>query len=93
MGCLRRGARDLQNPFFSRSMMDAGWKRPVRGPGQGPVLARDEWIEKYTGRILRAWFHQPAALGLAWTYANWIRQELAAAYNHPLKRAFIEETY
>jgi hypothetical protein len=56
-------------------------------------LAREEWIQKYTGRILRAWFHQPAALGLAWTYANWIHKQLADSYSHPLKRAFIEATY
>ncbi len=56
-------------------------------------LTEDEWIQKYTGRILRAWFHQPAALGLAWTYANWIRKHLAQCYAQPLRRAFIEETY
>ncbi len=56
-------------------------------------MAKEEWVQKYTGRILRAWFHQQAPLGLARTYANWIRKDLAEAYGQPLKRAFIEETY
>ena len=56
-------------------------------------LTKEQWIQEYTGRILRSWFHQPAALGLAWTYANWIRRDLAECYTHPLKKAFVEETY
>lgn len=56
-------------------------------------MTKEEWVQKYTGRILRAWFHQQAPLGLAWTYANWIRKDLAECYTQPLKRAFIEETY
>ena len=56
-------------------------------------MTKEEWIQEYTGRILRSWFHQPAALGLAWTYANWIRRDLAQCYTQPLRKAFIEETY
>lgn len=56
-------------------------------------LPRDDWIQLYTSRILRLWFHQDAPLGLAQTYADWIRQDLAQRYRHPLTRAFIEETY
>ena len=57
------------------------------------ALAKDDWVRLYTRRILRAWFHQEAPLGLALAYANWIRRDLARSYPHPLKRAFIEETY
>ena len=57
------------------------------------ALTKEDWIQIYTGRILRAWFHQDAPLGLAWTYANWIRKELAELYRQPLMKAFIEETY
>jgi hypothetical protein len=57
------------------------------------VVTKEEWIQLYTSRILRAWFRQSAPLGLAWTYADWIRKDLSNAYNHPLTRAFIEETY
>jgi len=63
-----------------------------RGPLRS-TPARHEWIELYTSRILRAWLHQDAPLGLAWTYTKWIRQDLARCYRHPLMRAFIEETY
>jgi len=58
-----------------------------------PSVITEEWIQRYTGRILRAWFHQQAPLGLAWTYANWIRKDLAKIYSQPLKRAFVEQTY
>lgn len=58
-----------------------------------PPRTREAWIRTYTGRILRCWFHQPTALGLAWTYANWIHRQLAESYSDPLKKAFIEQTY
>lgn len=69
-------------------------RKPSRrqAPAQS-VLARDDWIQLYTRRILRAWFHQDAPLGLALAYANWIRRDLARSYAQPLVRAFIEETY
>ena len=57
------------------------------------VLTEEDWIQIYTSRILRAWFHQEAPLGLARTYANWIRKDLSECYGKPLMRAFIEETY
>jgi hypothetical protein len=57
------------------------------------AATKQEWIQLYTSRILRAWFRQNAPLGLAWTYADWIRRDLSNAYSHPLTRAFIEETY
>jgi hypothetical protein len=61
---------------------------PVRS-----ALTKSDWIQLYTSRILRAWFHQDAPLGLALSYANWIRRDLDRSYTHPLRRAFIEETY
>jgi len=66
-----------------------------RKPDAQPTAALTEtdWIRLYTSRILRAWFHQEAPLGLAWTYANWIRKDLSECYGRPLMRAFIEETY
>jgi hypothetical protein len=57
------------------------------------ALTKEDWIQLYTGRILRVWFHHEAPLGLAGTYANWIRRDLARSYTQPLVRAFIEETY
>lgn len=73
-------------------MMDAVTK-PFRSECHAAPPTQEEWIQTYTGRILRAWFHQQAPLGLAWTYANWIRKDLAECYAHSLKRAFVEETY
>ncbi|UCD49238.1 MAG: hypothetical protein JSW27_17110 [Phycisphaerales bacterium] len=78
-------------------MCDDRSDRDRNGDGSsGPpnsVLAKEDWIQLYTRRILRAWFHQEAPLGLALTYANWIRQDLSRCYHDPLTRAFIEETY
>jgi hypothetical protein len=83
-------------------MMAASRNNPVSSPvgsqtrlrrSATPVLNEEDWIQLYTSRILRAWFHQEAPLGLAWTYANWIRRDLAQCYAKPLRRAFIEETY
>ncbi len=64
--------------------------------GNDPVASiptKEDWIQLYTSRILRVWFHQGGPLGLAYAYANWIRNDLAKAYDHPLTRAFIEESY
>ena len=53
--------------------MDASTNNPVLGHAgqrQGssrsarPILAKKDWIQLYTSRILRAWFHQEAPLGL-----------------------------
>jgi hypothetical protein len=68
----------------------------TRDRSSGPpecVLAKEDWIQLYTSRVLRLWFHQDAPLGLARAYADWIRQDLSNRYRHPLTRAFIEETY
>ena len=57
------------------------------------ALTKEDWIQRYTSRILKAWFRQDAPLGLAWAYANWIRMDLSKCHGKPLMRAFIEETY
>ncbi len=72
---------------------DQGRTRNRLGGPPECVLAKADWIQLYTRRILRAWSHQDAPLGLVRTYANWIRQDLSKRYRHPLTRAFIEETY
>ena len=76
------------NPVFGRM-----GQRQGLAPSARPILAKEDWIQRYTSRVLRAWFHQEAPLGLASTYANWIRQDLSECYAKPLRRAFIEETY
>jgi len=76
------------NPVFGHMGQRQGLARSAR-----PILAKEDWIQLYTSRVLRAWFHQEAPLGLASTYANWIRKDLSECYAKPLMRAFIEETY
>ena len=68
------------------------------GGGQPPMpwvtaCAREVWIRRYTGRILRSWFRREAPLGLAWTYANWIRKRLSELYEQPLLKVFVERTF
>ena len=82
--------------------MDTSRNNPVfghmgqrQGPGRSamPILAKEDWIQRYTSLVPRAWVHQETPLGLASTYANWIRKDLSECYAKPLRRAFIEETY
>ena len=58
-----------------------------------PALSKDEWLRTYTQQILHAWRGRHAPLGLAPTYAQWIRRDLSQCYHEPLMRAFIEQTY
>ena len=58
-----------------------------------PALSKDEWLRRYTQQILHAWGRRRLPLGLAPTYARYIRKDLAAFYEQPLMRAFIEQTY
>jgi len=72
---------------------DRSGRKHRGGQSAAPVLTKEDWIKRYTRRILKAWFHQDAPLGLAWAYANWIHTDLSECYGKPLMRAFIEETY
>jgi len=66
----------------------------VRGVSHSvPALSKDEWLRTYTKQILHAWRGRRTPLGLAPTYAQYIRKDLAAFYEQPLMRAFIEQTY
>ena len=82
------------------AMEQARNKPDVTGIGKGEretgavsALAREDWIGRYTERILRAWFQWEGPLGLAESYANWIRRELSAFHGQPLMKAFIERTF
>ena len=72
---------------------DRSGRKERGGRSTALLLAKEDWIQLYTSRILKAWFHQDAPLGLAWAYANWIHKDLSECYRKPLMRAFIEETY
>jgi len=58
-----------------------------------PALSKDEWLCTYTQQILHVWRGRQTPLGLAPTYARYIRKDLAVFYEQPLMRAFIEQTY
>jgi hypothetical protein len=55
--------------------------------------AKKKWIQKYSRRLLRLWLGWPSPLGVASTYAEHIKKDLAEFYEDPLKKKFIETTY
>ncbi|MFC1635816.1 hypothetical protein ACFL5Z_13335 [Planctomycetota bacterium] len=55
--------------------------------------SKGEWIQDHAKRILRLWSQWQTPLGIACTYAEQIREDLAEFYDDPLKRMFIETTY
>ena len=59
----------------------------------GSTRSREEWLRLYAGRVLRTWLRQQAPLGLARSYLDQIKRDLADCYDEPLKRTFIETTY
>jgi len=73
----------------------SGVARTQRCCASGSVGApsREQWLRTYTRHVLNVWLGQRTPLGLAPTYAQWIREDLAAFYEQPLMRAFIEQTY
>lgn len=83
---------DAAKKTTPQSRLSTAGRHRSPSPQTSPAT-QEAWVQEYTGRVLQAWFHQPTALGLAWTYANWIRRDLAQCYAHPLKKAFIEMTY
>jgi len=56
-------------------------------------IARKNWIQKYSRRLLRLWLGRQTPLGVAATYAEHIKKDLAEFYEDPLKKKFIETTY
>jgi hypothetical protein len=54
---------------------------------------KKRWIQKYSQRILKQWLRRQTPLGIACTYAEHIKEDLARFYDNPLKRIFIETTY
>jgi hypothetical protein len=54
---------------------------------------RKHWLRCYADIIHKLWLQQDTRLGIAPDYAHQIEADLAAFYEHPLKRTFIETTY
>jgi len=66
--------------------------RPQEAAADSDVKKR-EWLQRYSRHLLDQWFKWQTPLGVALTYAAQIREDLAAFYEDPLKRTFIETTY
>jgi len=56
-------------------------------------LARKQWIQHYADRVYELWLQQEARFDMTPDYLQQIETDLAALYEHPLKRTFIEATY
>jgi len=70
----------------------AGSHSPQKNTAESDI-ARKNWIQKYSRRLLRLWLGGPSPLGVAGTYAEHIKKDLAEFYEDPLKKKFIETTY
>jgi hypothetical protein len=58
-----------------------------------PNTNKEKWLQKYASRILMVWSQWQSPLGVAPTYTNRIKTDLARFYDDPLKKMFIEATY
>ena len=54
---------------------------------------KEQWLQQYSDRLLKLWHQWQTPLGVACSYAQQIRTDLAEFYEDPLKRRFIENTY
>jgi len=70
----------------------AGSYNPQKNTAESDI-ARKNWIQKYSRRLLRLWLCRQTPLGVAGTYAEHIKKDLAEFYEDPLKKKFIETTY
>jgi hypothetical protein len=62
-------------------------QKPIRD------ATKEKWLQKHAGRVLAVWSQWQSPLGVAPAYATYIRTDLAAFYDDPLKRMFIEASY
>ena len=56
-------------------------------------MGKEDWTEKYAGKILKQFCRWRTPLGVASIYADKLKRDLALFYEDPLKRMFIEATY
>ena len=74
-------------------MADVDDKRHKAAKNEYKNIARDNWVNKYSLRLLKLWLQQPTPFDIACTYTVQIKEDIADFYEDPLKRKFIEETY
>ena len=80
---------------------ETGWTTKSHGAGSHspqknntePDIAKKKWIQKYSRRLLKLWLGRQTPFGVAGTYAEHIKEDLAEFYENPLKKKFIETTY
>lgn len=56
-------------------------------------LTKEQWVEAYSGLILRAFARGQSALGYDPEHAEFVQEELSEYYYDPVKRSFIESAY
>jgi hypothetical protein len=56
-------------------------------------MCKEEWVQYYADRMLKLWQGWQTRLGVARGYVEQLKTDLAALYEEPLKRMFIETTY
>jgi len=64
-----------------------------QGTNADSQVKKQQWLQKYSRRLLGQWLRRRTPLGVACGYAERIKAELAEFYEDPLKRMFIEATY
>ena len=57
------------------------------------AIDKEKWIQKYAVQILNRYLHWQTPLGVAHAYTGKLGEDLAAFYDDPLKRMFVEATY
>jgi len=65
----------------------------LRKPVCKTCLSKEEWLQRYAQRALKVWLKWQTPLGVAHNYAEQLKNDLAAYYDEPLAKTFIETTY
>jgi len=63
------------------------------GDSRDAVMPKGQWLRYYADLVYKLWLQQETRVGIASDYTQQIEADLAAFYEHPLKRKFIETTY
>ena len=57
------------------------------------IPRKEQWVQQYADRMLESWTNWQTSLGVACSYIEQLKEDLAKLYDDPLKRMFIESTY
>jgi len=56
-------------------------------------ITKQDWVDKYAGRVLALWRILEGPLGIDETYKEQLQKQLSEYFDEPLKRNLIESTY